>query len=204
MGKGGFQMGEDLCRGPLRGFGGQLRWWAARGQCRAELGLTEVESLPDALPGAVAEMAVGGTDGGEDGAGGGELEEAPKTVGGQAKAADFVCAPDAESATATWPCLAIAAKDASGADGFVFEVLVVKSVEAAVAIEGADDLAMRTRGMLEPLGKRRPFVCAAAKPALLPHASRASPKIVILQRWESGGVEAGYERILGAGWRGAG
>ena len=32
-------------------------------------------------PVAAAEMAVGGTDGGEDGAGGGELEEAPEDSG---------------------------------------------------------------------------------------------------------------------------
>jgi hypothetical protein len=130
---------------------------------------SQVETLPDALQRAVAEMAIGGTDGSANGAGGGELEESPKRTGGQAESADFVGTPDAESAPATRPCLAIAAKDASGADGFLFAVFVVKSIQRAVAIEGADNLAMRTGRLLEQLRKRRPFVQAAAKPSLLAH-----------------------------------
>jgi hypothetical protein len=169
MGKGGLEMREDLCRRPVRAVGGQFGWRAAPGQCRAELGLTQVETLPDALQRAVAEMAIGGTDGSANGAGGGELEESPKRTGGQAESADFVGTPDAESAPATRPCLAIAAKDASGADGFLFAVFVVKSIQRAVAIEGADNLAMRTGRLLEQLRKRRPFVQAAAKPSLLAH-----------------------------------
>ena len=169
--KGDMQMSEDVCRGPVRGNGGWLRWRAARGQCCAEFGLGQVESLPNALPGAVAEMAVGGTNGSGQGADGGELEEAPKAAGGEAESSDFVGAPDAEGATAAGAGLAIAAKDASGAEGFLAGVLVVKTEQTAMAIEGADDLAMRTGCLLEPLGKRRPFAFVPAKPSVVGHES---------------------------------
>ncbi len=187
-------MGEDLRRRGLAWRWRRRLWRRAQpGQCRADHGLAKAEAAPEALPGAVAEMAIGGPDGSGHGTGGGEQEEAAKAGGGQTQSADFVGDPDAESAAAPRPCLAIAAKDASGADGFVLEVLLVESVQTAVAIENADDLAMRTRRMLEPLSHCRPFVVAAAKPALLCHASHASTKIVILQAWKSGGVEAGYD-----------
>ena len=131
----------------------------------------QVESLPNALPGAVAEMAVGGTNGSGQGADGGELEEAPKAAGGEAEPSDFVDAPDAEGATAAGAGLAIAAKDASGADGLALEVLLVEPEQTAVAIEGADDLAMRAGRLLEPLGKRRPFAIVPAKPSVVGHES---------------------------------
>ena len=206
--EGGPQMSEDV-RGQRvprlsRQLGGQLGRRALCGKCRADLALAKAEAFPDALQGAVTEVAVGSAASGEEAAGGGELEEAPQAGGGQAQASDFIGAVDAESPAAPRASVAIAAKDASGADGFLFAVLLVESVQGAVAIEGADDFAMRTGHLLEPLGKGQPILGAAAKPSLLPHGPAASTKIVILRMGESGGVEAGYERILGAGWRGAG
>src|SRR5271170_7394010 len=173
VGEGGLQMGEDLGHWPAWRWRRQLGRRAQPGECGADHDLAMAETLPDALPRAVAEMAIGGPDGSEEGADGGELEESPKTAGGQAEPANFVGAPDAESAAATGPGLAIAAKDAAGADGFALEVFLIKSIQTAVAIESADDLAMRTGRMLEPLGKRRPFVGVPAKPSLLAH--RAMP-----------------------------
>ena len=151
------------------------------------------ETLPDTLPRAVAEMAIGGPDGSEEGADGGELEESPKTAGGQAEPANFVGAPDAESAAATGPGLAIAAKDAAGADGFMLEVFLIKSIQTAVAIESADDLAMRTGRMLEPLGQAPSIRPCRGKTIAAGPPRHASLEIVILQGRGSGGVVAGYD-----------
>src|SRR5438132_653912 len=110
-------MDEDLRRRPVWGLsrqpGRQLRRRAARRQCRADLALTQVEAFPDALQGASAEVAVYSTDGREDAAGGGDLEEAPQTGGSQAESSDLVGVPDTEGPPATGSCLAVAAKDAA-------------------------------------------------------------------------------------------
>ena len=81
VGEGGLEMGEDLqpagagLRGDLRRQFGRR---APPGQCRADLALAQVEPFPDALPGAVAEMAVGGADGCARVAGDGAFEEPPQ------------------------------------------------------------------------------------------------------------------------------
>ena len=118
---------------------------AASEECGADVALAVVEPLPDALPGPVAQMAVGGADGGEDAVGDGVLEEAPQTGGGQAEASDFVGDPDAEGPPAAGPCVAVAAKDPPGAEGLSLGAAVVKTVQKAVLNESADDLAVRTR-----------------------------------------------------------
>ena len=82
VGEGGLEMGEDLGRRPVCGLVGDGRQFGRRAacrQCRADLALAQVEAFPDALPGAVAEMAVGGADGSEDAAGDGVLKEPPQT-----------------------------------------------------------------------------------------------------------------------------
>ena len=78
--EGGLQMGEDVCgcavRAVCRQFGGQLGRRAACGECRADFTLAKAEAFPDALQGAVTEVAVGSADRGEEAAGGGNLESA--------------------------------------------------------------------------------------------------------------------------------
>jgi hypothetical protein len=195
------EMCEDLCRGwPARGLSRQLRRRAALCQRGADLALPQVEAFPDALQGSVTEVAVGGADGCADGTGGGELEELPQTDGGQAEASDLVRAPDAEGPSATRSCLAVAAKDPPRAYGFASGIGVVKSVQKAVPNQRADDLAMRTRGQLEPLGNRVPFLGVLVKPSNIAHGT--TMKIMILPAWEKSGVKAGYDKKSMSGVRG--
>ena len=77
VGEGGLEMGEDVRRRPRRGrIGWQLGRRAQPGQGGADLALAVVEALPDALPGPVAEMAVGGAAGSGDAAGDGTWRSA--------------------------------------------------------------------------------------------------------------------------------
>jgi hypothetical protein len=174
VGESGLEMGEDLRRWPARGFGRQrgrqLRWRAPLRQCRADLALAQVEALPEALPGPVAEMAIGGANGSEDAVGDGALEEAPQTAGGQAEPSDFVGAPDAESPTATATCLAVAAKNPPRADRLSLGMALLIAAQKAVANQRADHLAVRTRHLLKSLRHRAPFLGAADKPTHLAHA----------------------------------
>jgi len=216
--EGGLEMGEDVCRRPVlrlsRQRGGQLGRRTACGECRADLALAKSEAFPDALQGAVSEVAVGSADSGEDAAGGGELEEAPQAAGGQAEPSDFVGAPDAEGPTATRASVAVAAKDPACANGLALGRALVKAAQIAVAIERAVRSAMGTGRLLESLGKSAPFLVAAAKPLHVGHLDWTFPKRVILRMWGRGGVEAGYDKkslsevrgceARGAGVRGAG
>ena len=172
IGEGGLEMGEDLGRGSV--FRGQLGGRAAPEECGADGALAEVESLPDAQQGPVAEMAVEAANGGEDAAGNGALEEAPESAGGEAEASDFVGGPDAERVPAAGTCIAVATKDPLGTERFLLGVAVVKSVEKAVPNESADNLAVRTRGQLEPFGNRVPFVGVAEKPSLVAHVASSA------------------------------
>ncbi len=161
------KMSEDMRCRPVRGVG--RRQTSAR-QCRADLALALVEALPDALQGPVTELAVGGADGCADAVGHGALEEPPQTAGGKAEPSDLVGAPDAESPAAPWTCIAVAAKDASGTHGFSLGTSLVKPKQIAVPNQHADNLAVRTGRLLEPLGNRVPFLGTAAKPSLRAHA----------------------------------
>lgn len=195
--EGGLEMGEDVCRRPVRGLrrrpGGQLGRRAACGKCCADLALAKAEAFPDALQGPVTEVAAGGADRGEDAAGGGELEEPPQAAGGQAKPSDFIRAPDAEGSAATTPSIAVAAKDPACANGLALGEALVEAAQIAVANERAARLAMRTGHLLESLSKHDPILVVAAKPLHVAHADQAFPKRVILQMWGRGGVEAGYD-----------
>ena len=187
--EGGLEMCDDLGSGPVRRLGRQPGRQFGRPadsqESRADLALAQVEPSPDALPGSVAEMAVGSADGVGNGAGHGVLEEPPQAAAGQAEPANFVGTPDAESPPTARPTVAVAAKDPPGADGFLPGAAVVKAAQKAVADEGANNLAMRTRRQLELLSQAVPFLVAAAKQSL--HANHAS-KIVIVPAWGSSGV----------------
>ena len=63
---------------------------AAARQGRADLVLAQIEPFPDALPGPLTEMAVGGADGRKNTAGDGTLEERPQRGGAQVEPSDFV------------------------------------------------------------------------------------------------------------------
>jgi len=197
-------MGEDLRRRPARRPSGQRQFWrrTAPRQRRADLALPQVEPFPDAQPGAVTEVAVNSADGCKDRAGDGVLEEAPQTGGSQAEPTDLVGVPNAEGPPATRACLAVAAKDPPCAYGFAPGATVVKSVQRAMPIQGADSLAMGTRRLLEPLSNRLPVLGIAEKPTLLAHGDHASAKIVILAAWGRSGVLAGYDKNLWSELRG--
>lgn len=171
--KGGLQMGEDLGLRPR--FGRQHRRLAAPRQRRADLALGQVEAFPDALPGSVTAMAAG-PDGSSNAAGHCVFEETPQTAGGQAQPPDFVGEPDAEGPPAAGPGLAVAAKDAAGADRLFPGAAFIVSAQRTVANQRADHLAVRTGHQLEPLTNRVPVVGAAVKPMLLGHARTAPPR----------------------------
>jgi hypothetical protein len=175
IGKGGLEMGEDL-RGRLacwilRQVGRQLGRWAALIQSRADLALSQVKPFPDALPGPFAPPAIGAA-GSEYAAGDGALEEPPQSHGGQAEPPDLVGGPDAEGPSATATSMAVAAKDPPGAHGFFPTAALVETVQKAMPDQRANALAARARHQLEPFRKRRPYLVAVAKPALLAHESR--------------------------------
>ena len=73
-------------------------------------------------------------------------------------------------------------------------VAVIKGIQCAMPIEGANNLAMGTGRLLEPFRQGVPFVVAAAKPSLLAHGEQASEKSMIVGAWGRGGVVAGYEK----------
>jgi hypothetical protein len=201
VGEGCLKMSEDMRRRPMRGFGRQLGWRASPRQCRADLALALVEAFPDALQGPVTELAVGSADACDYAVGNGVLEEPPQTAGGEAEASDFVGAPDAESPSAPRTCIAIAAKNASGAHCFSQGVAVVIPAQIAVPNQRANNLAVRTRRLLEPFGNRIPFLGPAAKPLLRAHPDHTS-KFVILRVRGRGGVVAGYDKKSQSGVRG--
>ena len=80
-------------------------------------------------------MAVEGAKGGEEAVGDGDWEEAPQAGGGQCEASDFVGEPDGEGPSAAGPSVAVAAKDASGAEGLSLRAALVKTVQKAVLNE---------------------------------------------------------------------
>ena len=170
VGEGGLKMREDLRRRPVRRLGRQFGWRAPTRQCRADLALALVEPCPDALPGPVTSLAVGDdADRSGDAVGDGALEEPPQSAGCQAEPSDFVRDPDAESPPAPATRDAIAAKDPPSANRFLLGVALVVSAQIAVANQRADNLAVRTRRLLEPLCNRVPFLGVAVKPSLLAH-----------------------------------
>jgi hypothetical protein len=65
--------------------------------------------------------------------------------------------------------MAVAAEDASGPDCFSRWVAVVKSGENAVADEHADDLAVGTGDLFEPLDDSNPLFLTAVEPGLVAH-----------------------------------
>jgi hypothetical protein len=79
---------------------------------------------------------------------------------------------------------------------------LVKAAQKAVPNQRADNLAMRTRRLLEPPSHRGPFLVVADKTSLLTHAGQASTKIMILPARGRGGVVAGYEKNSLSGVRG--
>src|SRR5262245_2642232 len=188
VGKGGVEMSEGVCRGPVcRGpvFRSQRGRRGARRQGGADLALGQVEAFPDAIAGAFAEP-FGGADGGGD-AGGGAFEELPQAAGAEAEASDLVGKPDAEGPATAGPSIAVAAKAAAGAERPSRRSAVVKAVQEAVANQRADHLAVRTGRLLEPFGNRLPLLIAAVKPSLLAHVGDASAKIAILAEGEERG-----------------
>jgi hypothetical protein len=174
------EMGEDLRGGSV--FLGELGWQTVLTECGADLALAEAEAFPDAQPGPVAEMAWAVADGSEDTFGEGLLEEPPQGAGGQSEASDFVGRPDAEGAATARSCPAVAAKEASSADGLSVGTGVVKAVEKAMSDESADTLAVGTGGVFEAFGKGVVMVVIEVKRWFVVHWSSSAP----LPLWRKG------------------
>lgn len=198
VGEGGPEMGKGLGLGAV--LCRRLGPWVVVEECGAELALCAREALPDAQQGAVAEVAVEVVAGGEDAVGQGVLEELPESGGGQAEASDFVGEPDGEGLAATGQFPALVAQDSPSADDRLPGTVLVKAVDKAVANEGADAVAMRTGGQLEPFEKGVELVVVAVKASQLVHGP-SSAKIAIVAAHGRSGV-AGYEKYPGSGVRG--
>lgn len=202
VGKGGLEVCEDLGGGSLGCLCRQVRRRAAAKERRADLALAQVEASPDALPGAVAALTIAAADGVEDAVGGGALKELPQRGGGEAEASDLVGEPDAERAAAAKACVAVAAKDAAGAEYLSLGVALVKTVQEAVPDQGADTVAMRTGRVLEAFGNGVPFGVIPRKPTRLGHG-RLPRKKRHFTGAARGGV-AGYDGSSLSGVRGSG
>ena len=205
-GKAAWRWARTCAPPAVRGCAGNSGGGQRPRQCRADLALAQVEAFPDALPGPVAAMAVGGgaDAAASDAAGDGALEESPQTAGGQAQPPDFVGEPDAEGPPAAAACACGCCKRSAGRGRSFAGDCSRRSRQIAVPNQRADRLAVRTRRQLEPLSDRVPFVVAAAKPSLLAHVAPCPAKIADCTGAEKCGVEAGYDEPLGSGKRGAG
>ena len=180
VGESDLKVCEDLRLWPVFGFSWQVGWSTVWRQGGADVALTELEAFPDALQSSEAQVAVGGADGGGNGTGDGELEEAPERVGSEAEPSDSVGEPDADGASTTGPLIAVAAEYATGADGFSVGTGLVESVQEAMLNESADGLAVGTVREFELFGHRAPILGAAVEPLQLAAHTDASPKKVIV------------------------
>lgn len=175
--EGRLQMGEHFGLSGLR-IAGKIRRRTLCPEDGANLGLAAVEALPDALQGAVAQPAggVSGVDRSDDAVRGGILQELPESAGRQFDLADFVGKPDAMCESAAGASVAVAAEDALGAlDVFAGVALVVANYRA-VAIEGADLLAVGAGSLFELFRDGIPFHFVAVKPRLLQGEASAKEK----------------------------
>ena len=122
--------------------------------------MTVVEPLPKALPGPVAQRAVGGADRGGDGAGGRALEERPQPACRDAQPPDFIRGPDAERPPAPRASIAVAAKDPSSAHGFLPRAAFIKAAQdavhsgAALRVADANAALAQAQALLEDAEKR--------------------------------------------------
>ncbi len=196
IGKGGLEMGEDL-RGRLASADSSasrpvarvassrprraVRIWLCPRSNRFQM-RCQVRSLR--RPSARLAAKYAASDGG--------LQEPPQSHSGQAEPPDFVGGPDAERPPATAPCLAVAAEDPPGTHHSLLGTALVVSEQRTVPIQRADNLAVRTRRLLEPFRHRQPFLVAADKPSLLAHGS-CLPENQDSTGMRGGGVLAGYE-----------
>lgn len=139
--------------------------------------MPDVESLPDALEGSFAPLAVGGADGSGDATDDGPLEERPQGPGGKAEASDLVGEPDAEGPPAAPTLLTVTAKDPPRSKRLSWWIAVVKSVESAMPDEHADGLAVWTWGLFEPLDDGEPILFASVEPSfsLVAHVDPMPP-----------------------------
>ena len=175
IGEGGLEMGEDL-RGRLacgvrRRPRRQLGRRAASAQGGADLALGQAEPLPDALPGPLAQLAI-------------DVRLAARMLPATAGWRNRHRAPVVRlsrrilSASQTlkvrpqpgraWRLL----QKIRRAQGFS---LALEAVQAAVPNQVPTALQCGQGDLLEPLGKRQPFVVVAEKPALAAHETM-SPK----------------------------
>jgi hypothetical protein len=72
------------------------------------------------------------------------FEEFPELVCIEKESFDFVGGPDAEGATTAGRSIAVATEDASGAHGFVTEIVFVVSAQGTMSIERPDLFAVGT------------------------------------------------------------
>jgi hypothetical protein len=99
---------------------------------RADLALAEVESFPNPLHLAVAQVAVDAADGRDQAVGDNRLEKRPQTAGREAQSSDFVREPDAERPPAAPAMIAVAAEDPPGANRLIPWIRLIVATQKAV------------------------------------------------------------------------
>jgi hypothetical protein len=167
VGKGGLKMRENLLCGAMHVRALRIWGWTSYGQCRADLALAKDESLPKALQGSVTQVSVGSADGNGDTVTGGPLKEGQQRASGESQPSDFVYEPNAESPTAAVTPIAIAAKDPPCPHRFLLGAAVVKTVQTTMSNQCANDFAVGTRCLLEPIRDGVPIIVAAIKPTFV-------------------------------------
>ena len=145
MRKGGFQVNDSL----LGGLAGMRHFWreAALGEGGAYVALTVVKTIPDPISRRDAEVHVQGAQGFSLVAEADyELYKCPQGVRADARAFEFVGFPDAEGVSAAVVALlAVVAKDAPPATGFLIVVVFSVAVEFAMENERTGHFAVRTQ-----------------------------------------------------------
>ena len=159
---------------------------------RANPALGPVEAGPGAVPRSGAATARSNADGVGESPEDGVSEEGPQGARGEARAPNFGSDPDAGGASAAGSPVAVAAKDAAGPKRLALGAAVIEPAERAVAIEGANGLAVRTRCEFESLDEGDPVGFVPVEPAVIAHARGVS---AVSRRVYAGGRGAGSSGV---------
>ena len=157
-----FEMSEcELGRLPRR----NLRRLAQGGQGGADLALSSVESLPDAVRCGIAQSAFEASERLEFIAAAYCLpKKLPQTVGIQKQSFDFIGSPNAERSSAAGGTIPIAAEDPPSADCLLAQLLLVIASQYAVADQISNLFAMRTSRCFQLVERGIDFLLRTANP----------------------------------------
>ena len=195
IGEGGLEMGEDLggrlACGIRRRPGRRLGRRAAPAQGGADVALCPVEAFPDALQSAIAQAAIDGAAGRDQAAGDGGLQEPPQAPSVRLSRRILSASQTLKVRPQPGRAWRLLQKTRRARSVFCRGLALVGSVQTAVLIQRADDLAMRTRRLLEPFHNRRHSPSSRKNQHSSPTGSTPSRKSSILPG--RGGVKAGYD-----------